>query len=491
MSKHQRILKLAVVVAALVALLVNWRFVSADESQVQVATEPINMVGYGSTLAQKLGEDDGAKLIIHFTGDVHGDLDVCSCKGKVLGGMARRVGFLKVFDAKFPAIPDLLVDTGGFLNDRSGEHGFLINWAVTRDQWVMEGYQKFGYEVVNLSSHELPYLSRILSSGDKLPGTSGDNPLDIVSANVEVGGEAIPIRPFVVVDAKGKDKSRGLKVALVGISDKGELTPAGFKVLDPIPAAKKAVSEARSKADAVVVLAHLSTDEAVQLAKNVPGIDVLIDGNQKEFTVPQRIGKTLVVFTSYETHSLGEVRLYRSAEGGVTARNRYITMDESVTDDPEATKFIAVAVADVKGSVKKFANGSAVPPQPAVNPKDSPFATANACFKCHQEQYMAWRNSPHARATTSLAPKSGELEAGCFVCHTTGFEKAGFHEGPGGNQFANVQCEQCHGPGKEHIAHPDKNYGHIANVAALCSSCHTGQTSPKFEAESALAAIKH
>jgi len=37
----------------------------------------LDVLGYQSTLQEKLGRDDGVSFIIHFGGDTHGNLDVC------------------------------------------------------------------------------------------------------------------------------------------------------------------------------------------------------------------------------------------------------------------------------------------------------------------------------------------------------------------------------------------------------------------------------
>ena len=39
--------------------------------------EPLNVIGFQSTLQEKLGSDDGVSFIIHFGGDTHGNLDAC------------------------------------------------------------------------------------------------------------------------------------------------------------------------------------------------------------------------------------------------------------------------------------------------------------------------------------------------------------------------------------------------------------------------------
>ena len=38
---------------------------------------PLDIVGRGSSLVERVGNDDGALFAIHFVGDIHGNLDTC------------------------------------------------------------------------------------------------------------------------------------------------------------------------------------------------------------------------------------------------------------------------------------------------------------------------------------------------------------------------------------------------------------------------------
>jgi len=57
------------------AMLLPWSIAGAGHRSQQ--QEPLNVVGYQSTLQDKLGSDDGVSFIIHFGGDTHGNLDAC------------------------------------------------------------------------------------------------------------------------------------------------------------------------------------------------------------------------------------------------------------------------------------------------------------------------------------------------------------------------------------------------------------------------------
>lgn len=47
---------------------------AADQAQEQ---SQIDVLGRGTTMAERVGTDDGATFVIHFSGDMHGNLDSC------------------------------------------------------------------------------------------------------------------------------------------------------------------------------------------------------------------------------------------------------------------------------------------------------------------------------------------------------------------------------------------------------------------------------
>ena len=108
---------------------------------------------------------------------------------------------------------------------------------------------------------------------------------------------------------------------------------------------------------------------------------------------------------------------------------------------------------------------------------DRPFVGAGACKSCHDAQYSQWQTLAHAHAILVLAKDNHERDASCFACHSTG----AFH--PKGPQlpsqmttaYENVQCEACHGPGKDHVAEPKPGQMNRAADASTCTICHDGE----------------
>lgn len=119
-------------------------------------------------------------------------------------------------------------------------------------------------------------------------------------------------------------------------------------------------------------------------------------------------------------------------------------------------------------------------------PTDSPYYRgASFCATCHTSgpggtEYVAWSGSAHAGALAALEGSGMAQSAYCLPCHTVGSK--GLNANPALNnggydetavaRLANVQCENCHGPGSDHAALSG------TMSAALCIACHEGEHHP-------------
>jgi len=114
--------------------------------------------------------------------------------------------------------------------------------------------------------------------------------------------------------------------------------------------------------------------------------------------------------------------------------------------------------------------------------EDAEYVGASACEGCHGEQYDAWETTHHARPFgmnysssyyNKLTGAHNESENAnitmvkyCAECHVVGWQNAsgnGFNDAlpwndttgtPGNDELIGIQCENCHGPGSEHLAAP-------------------------------------
>jgi hypothetical protein len=373
----------------------------------------------------------------------------------------------------------------------------MAGYAITLNEWVLKAYDRFKVDVINLSGQDLPFVAARI--GQRAEGSTDlERVLSrIVSANISSSSQDLkPIKPYVVVSVPNRNAPGGppVRLAFVGISD--DPKPAALRIQDPIETAKRIVPQAKRESDLIILLAHTSDDVAGRIAREVPGIDAIIAGNGKEFTMPLTIGRIPVVFTPYETKMLGELRFYRSPEGGYSIKSRFIGLDNTVADDPAALAFVDQSKEAVKKEIERFTKpldaGSTQPrPKTPNGASESGYVSAQSCLECHRREYLSWSNTAHARAVNSLATKAAELDLGCLACHTTGFNRGGFQPVGVMSNLMNVQCEECHGPGRAHIAKPDKSYGHITDLHAVCSRCHTAETSAEFKLDEFWSRIRH
>jgi len=119
------------------------------------------------------------------------------------------------------------------------------------------------------------------------------------------------------------------------------------------------------------------------------------------------------------------------------------------------------------------------------------YVGSKKCKPCHTKDgtYAVWEKTKHATAYKTLTNdeskkivkgKDATQDEGCLKCHVTDLAtKTTYEEGIG--------CENCHGPGSEHIkvVMKDKEKGKAslktgATEDKFCETCHN-KTSPTFQ----------
>jgi hypothetical protein len=112
-------------------------------------------------------------------------------------------------------------------------------------------------------------------------------------------------------------------------------------------------------------------------------------------------------------------------------------------------------------------------------PKESPLVGAISCKRCHEVNYRNWLKTKHAKATQTIAASPKYSQEECLICHSTGYGKieefTTVDEVP--FYLRGVQCEACHGAGKEH---PGKGGIERKVTLGVCRNCHTKDQSPTF-----------
>jgi hypothetical protein len=135
----------------------------------------------------------------------------------------------------------------------------------------------------------------------------------------------------------------------------------------------------------------------------------------------------------------------------------------------------------------------AAPAPLAKPPENQTYIGAKQCQACHFDQFLAWRQTKHAKAFEIL-PAKYKADASCLKCHTTGHGQATGYSGPKTPDLVGTSCEACHGPGSEHakiaktyagkkLAKDEEAYVRSTTHKILpgnaCIACHMGQAHKK------------
>ena len=136
---------------------------------------------------------------------------------------------------------------------------------------------------------------------------------------------------------------------------------------------------------------------------------------------------------------------------------------------------------------------------------DSVFVGDDVCIGCHQNSVKVWNESRHSKAFLTLKENKKHFDPECLECHVVGLKPwKGYHESMENElervtgflspqitpHLMNVQCENCHGPARAHLAN-SKIHPPAQDPKSTCVSCHHGSHSPMFDFESYWEKIKH
>jgi len=109
------------------------------------------------------------------------------------------------------------------------------------------------------------------------------------------------------------------------------------------------------------------------------------------------------------------------------------------------------------------------------------YVGAQVCAMCHPSVHQSWTNTPHASALQTLKNIGMHNNAACLPCHTVGFGSGGFVNETTTPNLAGVQCENCHGPGGQHLTNPFMIKPIITQSAMMCGGCHTDAHHPTYD----------
>ncbi len=306
-----------------------------------------------------LAQPEPVRLVILHTNDLHSHLDGFSPESEytpltvnddhTVGGFAR-IAALIGEEREKEGNKLLVLDAGDFLM------GTFFAPLEPSTGFQLKLMKQMGFDMVTLGNHEFDFgpevLAKILVSsceGNSAPLLVASNlafsKKDHGDDDLEALFENGTLKPYRIIERGG------LRIGIFGIlgysaiHDAPLVRPARFK--DPVKTAKKYARflKNKEKADLVICLSHSGVardkdgqwaGEDVELAKKVPGIDVIISGHTHTLIDDNLVvnGTPIVQTGAYGT-GLGRLELEVKDGKVVHSDSRVIPINDAIPGDPQ------------------------------------------------------------------------------------------------------------------------------------------------------------
>ena len=392
------------------------------------------------TVLSALKNGEPPSVIILYTGGTKSYLEPCGCYQEQSGGLSRRASVVN--EIRKLGFPTLLVDAGDIFDGDA-------EIDAKRCKVNLTAMSTMGYDAVALSKSDLTYDDTYLRQQ-----------------------RAVATFPFLAPSTIGEDFTQPFVIERIGQYTIGFVTGVVNKEM---------VSLRRSRdhnhrdgmpptADVIVALGDPEGTEHIDVVIRRAEIEVVVSEDGKLYVGCKPEGKTL-----------GVLALWIDTSGELA---RHYATELALTGDVGESEPIRQLLTDFYRNVAEENRTQSIPlfaERILEQQQENGYASAAACQRCHEQEYLQWSATRHAFAYQTLLKKERYFDTGCVSCHTTGFGyPTGFQIGAQDSTLKGVQCETCHGPGKQHVGNPKKSNIRRGADTSLCLECHDTKHSPGF-----------
>ena len=262
--------------------------------------------------------------IVH-TNDTHSRIEEGNYDGMGFAKISAKINELRTALGKENV---LVLDAGDTL------HGIPLS-TVSKGEGIVKLLNAIGYDAMTPGNHDFNY------GQDRLLELSKSMHFPLISANIKKADGTTLLSPYTIKEING------VKVGIFGLSTP-ETTykthPNNVKGLtfeDPSKTAAAMVKELEGKTDMIIALSHLGIDEgstytSEKVAKDVPGIDLIIDGHSHT-ALPEgkKVNETLIVQAGEYDKNLGIVNVTVTEDPKITLAPSLYTKEDAAKATPD------------------------------------------------------------------------------------------------------------------------------------------------------------
>lgn len=256
-----------------------------------------------STEAAKPAPASPITLLI--SGQLHNTTEPCGCTSTPLGDVARIAALLRA-----EGDHGLLLDAGGLRYKSERLPPEQQHQARLKADFLEKTWQELG-AVTMLQASDLMGSEGIA----ELAGTTR-----LLSNLAPGGAQTMPATAKILPEAVRE--VAGVRLGVIGLADPEDAWP-GLQLSPPVAAARQAVARLHAQnVQAVIALTGLRRDSARRVARQVPGIDLIVAGGERELTdgveQAEQVEKTLLVVPAQEGQRLVRATLHRASSGALS-----------------------------------------------------------------------------------------------------------------------------------------------------------------------------
>ena len=418
--------------------------------------------------------------LILYTGNTQAHLEPCGCFIGQSGGIARRA--TAVLSMKEKGFSPVLLDLGGIIPSKT-KHHFPPGSRLSDTSLEAAPDEKFLLDKLRVRTYlslmaSMGYQALVPSKTDVHFGLNFakiglENQLfPLLAANLEL--PSLNIQPYVEKTVAGK------KIALIGISSLENLSVPSFQIEPVFETLARLLPEIQNQAEYIVLLSNLPPKINREIASKHQDISAILSHETGEI---ENVGDVLLAYSNSKGRTLGALVL--SHTGGIQKISaQQIALTEEVSDEPKARALLNDFYEEVaKNPLMQKTSHSMFVNEILESDPENAYVGSEACKVCHEKEFEQWSHTSHAVAFNTLLSVGRQFYPECISCHVTGFGYESGYEFANQERghFAEVGCETCHAPGKQHVLNPLPENIRGKVEAQICMECHSPEHSPGFE----------